>query len=103
MTQLFTTLTEESLAKYTYDASVAGLSFAVGSEPNGVTLLASGYTEKMSLLLHVVLDRMLDFKVEEKLFDLVHDRLSRAYKNVKMNKYVLSVLEAVEAKLIFPS
>ncbi|GAA5998202.1 hypothetical protein JCM5350_002919 [Sporobolomyces pararoseus] len=85
LTQLFTTLTEESLAKYTYDASVAGLSFAVGSEPNGVTLLASGYTEKMSLLLQVVLDRMLDFKVEEKLFDLVHDRLSRAYKNVKMN------------------
>ena len=77
---------EESLAKYTYDASLAGLSFAVGSEPNGFTLMISGYTEKMSVLLEVVLDRMLDFKVEDKLFDLVHDRLTRAYGNVKMNK-----------------
>ncbi|GAA5835179.1 hypothetical protein JCM3766R1_006893 [Sporobolomyces carnicolor] len=85
LTQLFTTLVEESLAKYTYDASLAGLSFAVGSEPNGFTLMISGYTEKMSVLLEVVLDRMLDFKVEDKLFDLVHDRLTRAYGNVKMN------------------
>jgi insulysin len=86
LTQLFTTLVEESLSKYTYDASLAGLSFAVGSEASGVTLMFSGYTEKMSLLMEVVLNRMLDFKVEEKLFDLVHDRLTRAYKNVKMNK-----------------
>ncbi|GAA5900202.1 uncharacterized protein JCM6883_002774 [Sporobolomyces salmoneus] len=85
LTQLFTTLVEESLAKSTYDASLAGLSFSIGSEPKGITLMVSGYTEKMSLLVEVVLDRMLDFKVEEKLFDLVHDRLTRAYKNVKLN------------------
>ncbi|GAA6006563.1 hypothetical protein JCM11491_005007 [Sporobolomyces phaffii] len=85
LTQLFTTLVEESLAKQTYDASLAGLSFAVGAEPTGLTLIVSGYTEKLPLLLQVVLDRMLDFRVDVKLFDLVHDRLSRAYRNVKMN------------------
>ncbi|GAA5882619.1 hypothetical protein JCM16303_002075 [Sporobolomyces ruberrimus] len=85
LTQLFTTLVEESLSKYTYDASLAGLSFSVGAEPAGLSLMISGYTEKISLLLEVILDRMLDFSVESKLFDLVHDRLARAYANVKMN------------------
>lgn len=89
LTQLFTTLVEESLSKYTYDASLAGLSFSVGAEPAGLSLMISGYTEKISLLLEVILDRMLDFNVESKLFDLVHDRLTRAYANVKMNKCVL--------------
>ncbi|GAA5854680.1 hypothetical protein JCM5353_000824 [Sporobolomyces roseus] len=85
LTQLFTTLVEESLTKYSYDASLAGLSFTVGSESEGVSLMISGYTEKLSVLLEVVLNRMLGFVVDDKLFDLMHDRLTRAYSNVKMN------------------
>jgi len=88
LTQLFTTLVEESLSKYSYDASLAGLSFTVGSESEGVSLMISGYTEKLSVLLEVVLNRMLNFEIDDKLFDLMHDRLTRAYSNVKMNKQV---------------
>jgi len=86
LTQLFTTLVEESLSKYSYDAELAGLSFTVGSESVGISLMVSGYTEKLSVLLEVVLNRMSDFAVQEKLFELMHDRLTRAYSNVKMNK-----------------
>ncbi|GAA6060548.1 hypothetical protein JCM10212_006912 [Sporobolomyces blumeae] len=86
LTQLFTVLVEESLSKYSYDASLAGLSFAIGSESDGMSLLISGYTDKLRVLLDVVLDRMIGFEVEESLFELVHDRLTRAYRNVKLNK-----------------
>lgn len=50
--------------------------------------MISGYTEKLSVLLEVVLNRMLNFEIDDKLFDLMHDRLTRAYSNVKMNKRV---------------
>ncbi|GAA5931722.1 uncharacterized protein JCM15063_001550 [Sporobolomyces koalae] len=86
LTQLFSTLVQESLAKYSYDAALAGLSFAIGSDSVGFTLMISGYTEKLPVLLEVILNRMLDFQeVDDKLFELVHDRLTRAYRNVKMN------------------
>ncbi|GAA6026785.1 hypothetical protein JCM8097_005860 [Rhodosporidiobolus ruineniae] len=85
LTQLFTSIVEESLAKYAYDASLASLDYSLGTEPDGVLLVVSGYTDKLPLLAKVVLEKLRGLQVEEKTFELVHDRLVRAYKNAKLN------------------
>ncbi|SCV68931.1 BQ2448_1951 [Microbotryum intermedium] len=87
-TQLLTQLVEEALAEYSYDATLAGLSYSVGSAPQGIELYVSGYSDKLPLLLHVVLTKLKGLELEGKemrgLFDLVHERLSKAYKNARL-------------------
>jgi insulysin len=51
-------------------------------------LCVSGYTDKLPLLQSVVLEKIRNLQVEEGAFNLVHDRLVRAYKNAKLNKWV---------------
>ncbi|GAA6001195.1 hypothetical protein JCM10207_007455 [Rhodosporidiobolus poonsookiae] len=85
LTQLFTSLVEEALVSYSYDATLAGLDYSFGTEAEGVLLVVSGYTDKLPLLMKVVLEKIRAFKVEGKTFELVHDRLVRAYKNAKLN------------------
>ncbi|GAA5926522.1 hypothetical protein JCM10213_002375 [Rhodosporidiobolus nylandii] len=85
LTQLFTSIVEETLAKYAYDAELAGLSYSFGTDPEGVVLVVSGYTDKLALLAKVVLEKAKGLHIEEKVFALVQDRLARAYKNANLN------------------
>ncbi|GAA5969986.1 hypothetical protein JCM11641_000219 [Rhodosporidiobolus odoratus] len=85
LTQLFTLIVEEALAKQLYDASLAGLDYSFGTESDGVMLCVSGYTEKVPLLAEVVMQKVKGLEVEPKAFELVHDRLVRAYRNAKLN------------------
>lgn len=85
LTQLFTSLIEESLTKFSYDATLAGLHYAFGTESGGFSLIVSGYTEKLPLLASVVLDTAKDFQIADKDFEIVHDRLTRAYANAKLS------------------
>ncbi|ORY54263.1 Metalloenzyme, LuxS/M16 peptidase-like protein [Leucosporidium creatinivorum] len=83
--QIFASLVEESLASYSYDATLAGLAYSVGNEVDGLELVASGYSDKLPLLLKVVLEKLRDFEADPKQFEVVHERLTRAYKNTKQN------------------
>lgn len=76
---------EESLAAYSYDATLAGLSYSVGTETDGVQLVLSGYSDKLSTLLQVVLDALKAFEADPKQFKMVHERLVRAYANTRHN------------------
>ncbi|GAA5999333.1 uncharacterized protein JCM10292_001210 [Rhodotorula paludigena] len=84
LTQLVTSLVEEALAKYSYDATLAGLDYSLGTEQGGILLAVSGYTDKLPLLVSVVLDKLASFKVDAGEYAIVHDRLSRAYRNAKL-------------------
>ncbi|KAM0792534.1 hypothetical protein ACM66B_005203 [Microbotryomycetes sp. NB124-2] len=83
--QMFTTLVEEALNEYTYAATLAGLGYSVGYEPDGLQVVVSGYSDKLSVLLQVVLRKLVNFEADENQFKLVHDRMTRAYKNVKLS------------------
>ncbi|GAA5943355.1 hypothetical protein JCM3775_005906 [Rhodotorula graminis] len=84
LTQLVTALVEENLSKYSYDASLAGLDYSLGTDTSGMLLLVSGYTDKLALLASVVVDKLKAFSIEPKEYDIVYDRLVRAYKNAKL-------------------
>ncbi|GAA5906213.1 hypothetical protein JCM8208_000664 [Rhodotorula glutinis] len=84
LTQLVTALVEENLSKYSYDASLAGLDYSLGTDTSGMLLVVSGYTDKLPLLASVVVDKLKAFSVESKEYDIVYDRLVRAYQNAKL-------------------
>mgnify|MGYP002477603986 FL=1 len=84
LTQLVTLLVEENLSKYSYNASLAGLDYSLGTDASGMLLLVSGYTDKLALLASVVVDKLKALAVEPKEYDIVYDRLVRAYKNAKL-------------------
>ncbi|SCZ96677.1 BZ3500_MvSof-1268-A1-R1_Chr4-4g07543 [Microbotryum saponariae] len=87
-TQLVTQLVEETLAEYSYDASLAGLSYNVGSAPQGLEIYVWGYSDKLPLLLQVVLKKLKGLDLEGEgmkgLFHLVMERLKKAYKNARL-------------------
>ncbi|GAA6048954.1 hypothetical protein JCM3770_007136 [Rhodotorula araucariae] len=84
LTQLVTSLVEESLAKYSYDAALAGLDYSFGTDAGGALLVVSGYTDKLPLLASVVVDKLKAFEVDKNEYAIVHDRLVRAYKNARL-------------------
>lgn len=73
--QIFTSLVEESLSQYSYEATLAGLDFSVGNETDGIQLVVSGYSDKLSVLLEVVVDRIKSLKVDPSRFALTHERV----------------------------
>ncbi|GAA5862935.1 hypothetical protein JCM3774_006692 [Rhodotorula dairenensis] len=94
LTQLFTSLVEESLAPLSYDATLAGLHYSLGTEHAGILLAISGYTEKLALLGSTIFDKMKSLAPSDEEFGLVHDRLTRAYTNAKLsNPYSLADIE----------
>lgn len=76
--QLFCQLVEEGLTEVSYDAAAAGLGFSVGTDPRGFELQISGYSEKLGLLLEVVLRAITGLQVDKDRFKLLHDRVSTA-------------------------
>lgn len=94
LTQLFTSLVEEELASISYDATLAGLHYSLGTERAGILLAVSGYTDKLPLLARIVMAKMRTLKLDGEEFSVVHDRLSRAYANAKLaNPYSLADIE----------
>ncbi|KAK4699534.1 insulysin, partial [Phenoliferia sp. Uapishka_3] len=84
-TQIFASLVEEALADTTYDASLAGLDYSVGSDQDGLQIRVSGYSQKLDVLLDVVMRKIKDLQSDETTFLSVHDRLCRAYSNAALN------------------
>lgn len=94
LTQLYASLVEESLAPLSYDATLAGLHYSLGTEHAGILLALSGYTEKLELLASTVFGKMQSLAPSREEFSLVHDRLTRAYTNAKLsNPYSLADIQ----------
>lgn len=79
--RLYTDLVRDALEEYSYDAELAGLDYSVSSHAYGFELAISGYNDKLSVLLQKVLETMRDLEVKSDRFEIIKERLIRAYKN----------------------
>ena len=86
MGQLYRELVEDSLMEYAYDAEIAGLDYAISSHAQGFDVSASGYNDKMAVLLEKVLVTMRDLEVKDERFDIVKERLMRGFKNFEFQE-----------------
>lgn len=81
MAQVFVDLVSDVLNEYAYDAEIAGLEYDLLAYSAGFNLVIKGYNDKMHVLLEKVLSTMRDVEIREDRFEIVKDRLTRAYKN----------------------
>ncbi|KYM97128.1 Insulin-degrading enzyme [Cyphomyrmex costatus] len=81
LTYMFIKLFRDSLNEYTYAADLAGLQWELGNSEYGITLSISGYDNKQHVLLEKLMDRMINFKVDPKRFEILKEKYIRNLKN----------------------
>ncbi|KAI8370689.1 Metalloenzyme, LuxS/M16 peptidase-like protein [Radiomyces spectabilis] len=81
ITTMFVNLLADSLTEYSYNAEVAGLSYYLCQDTNGVLLTIGGYSDKLAVLLEKVVQRMKELSIEPDRFDVVKDQTKRNYQN----------------------
>lgn len=79
--RLYTDLVRDALEEFSYDAELAGLDYNVGLDSRGLSFDVSGYNDKLPVLLEQVLRTTRDLEIKDARFDIVKERLARAYSN----------------------
>ncbi|SJX63498.1 related to STE23-Metalloprotease involved in a-factor processing [Sporisorium reilianum f. sp. reilianum] len=80
-TRMLIELISDSLVEYSYDATLAGLSYMLDSQDQSLALSLSGYNDKIPVLARSILDKLANFQVDPRRFELVKDRVKRSYQN----------------------
>ncbi|CAO1412986.1 unnamed protein product [Diamesa tonsa] len=81
LTHLFVQLFKDQLNEYLYDAELAGIKLSVSNTTNGISMLINGYSDNQNTFLETILDKMFNFKVDEKRFDILKEQYLRGLKN----------------------
>lgn len=81
LARLYVDLVKDALNEYAYPADVAGLSYSLESNQEGLLFTASGYSDKLSLLIAKVLEKMKSLAVAEDRFALAKEKLERQLSN----------------------
>eukprot|EP00291_Cryptomonas_curvata_P005896 CAMPEP_0172199716 /NCGR_PEP_ID=MMETSP1050-20130122/28854_1 /TAXON_ID=233186 /ORGANISM="Cryptomonas curvata, Strain CCAP979/52" /LENGTH=1032 /DNA_ID=CAMNT_0012876793 /DNA_START=103 /DNA_END=3197 /DNA_ORIENTATION=- len=103
LTSLYTALYTDSLTLTTYDAQVAGMSFGLSGDADGLSLTFSGYNDKMNLLLTQVTDGLVACLrkgtqcgwANPDRFDTIKDELRRGLENSKKASPYSRVMESM--------
>lgn len=80
-TRMLIELISDSLVEYSYDASLAGLSYMLDSQDQSLALSLSGYNDKIPVLARSILEKLANFQIDPRRFELVQDRVKRSYQN----------------------
>lgn len=84
-TSLFMDLLEDELLPFAYAAEIAGLDYAVTTSRDGIVINASGYNDKIHVLLEDILKTLKGIKLDEARFDVWKERNLRSYRNLGLN------------------
>ncbi|SPO02733.1 related to insulysin precursor (metalloendopeptidase) [Cephalotrichum gorgonifer] len=79
--RLYTDLVRDVLEEFSYDAELAGLDYNVSIDHRGLSFEVSGYNDKLPVLLEHVLKTTRNLEIKDDRFDIVKERLKRAYSN----------------------
>ncbi|KAF8519783.1 Metalloenzyme, LuxS/M16 peptidase-like protein [Hysterangium stoloniferum] len=78
---MYTSLVNDVLAKYAYDASLAGLDYVFSNYDRGVHFSVSRYNEKLPELVKKVLETMKNKKLNPARFKVLMEDLKQRYEN----------------------
>ncbi|KAJ5688808.1 hypothetical protein N7462_003200 [Penicillium macrosclerotiorum] len=82
-TKLYCELVRDSLDEYSYDAELAGLDYHLAANILGLDVSVGGYNDKMSVLLEKVLTTMRGLVISQDRFNIIKERLTRAFRNAE--------------------
>ncbi|XP_018347273.1 PREDICTED: insulin-degrading enzyme-like [Trachymyrmex septentrionalis] len=80
-TNIFADLFRDSLDEYTYATDLAGLRWELNNFKYGITLSIDGYDDKQRGLLEKLMDRMINFEVAPKRFEILKENYIRSMKD----------------------
>ncbi|XP_003701355.1 insulin degrading metalloproteinase isoform X2 [Megachile rotundata] len=95
---MFVLLFRDALNEYSYAANIAGLKWELINSKYGITLGIGGYNDKQHILLEKIIDKMVNFKVDPKRFEIWKENHIRSLKNFETEQpyqhavYYLAVL-----------
>lgn len=81
LTHLFVSLFKDSINEFLYAAELAGLRLNISNTTNGISMLISGYSDKQSTFLETILDKLFNFEIDEKRFEIMYEQYLRGLKN----------------------
>ncbi|KAI8378795.1 Metalloenzyme, LuxS/M16 peptidase-like protein [Choanephora cucurbitarum] len=81
LTELYVHLLTDSLAEYSYNAQVAGLSYYFYQDAKGLHLCVNGYSDRLPLLLEKIIRKMKNTDINLDRFHTYKDELTRCYEN----------------------
>ncbi|KAL1868234.1 hypothetical protein VTK73DRAFT_3761 [Phialemonium thermophilum] len=84
--RVFSDLVRDALEEYSYDAELAGLQYTVALDVRGLFVEVSGYNDKLPVLLEQVLVTMRDLEIRDDRFEIIKERLARAYRNWELQQ-----------------
>ncbi|KAL4067799.1 Metalloenzyme, LuxS/M16 peptidase-like protein [Scleroderma citrinum] len=91
LTRLYVDLVNDSLAEYTYDADLAGLTYHISANNLGTTLTLKGYNDKLPELAKHVVGAVKNLVAKQDRLNVMKEKLKREYDNFFMNQsYQLS-------------
>ncbi|KAJ5134922.1 Peptidase M16 core [Penicillium atrosanguineum] len=85
-TKLYCELVRDSLDEYSYDAELAGLDYHLAANILGLDISVDGYNDKMSVLLEKLLTTMRNLSVNQDRFNIIKERLTRAFRNAEYSQ-----------------
>ncbi|KAH9855602.1 LuxS/MPP-like metallohydrolase [Lenzites betulinus] len=86
LSRLLVNLVEDALAEVTYAADLAGLSYSVTNQIEGLTVTAGGYSDKLPVLLRIVLEKLRGLQVQPDRLRVVKEEVKREYENFYMSQ-----------------
>lgn len=90
-TDLLIHMVEAALRSFAYDAEIAGLKWSASTTRDGVDLNASGYSEKLPVLLSHVLSGFKNLKFDEALFNFLKENTLTDYRNAALSSPYMQV------------
>ena len=85
----------DSLAKETYQAEIAGMGYNMYAHQGGVTLTLSGFSEKQSELMKMILARFAKREFSQERFDSIKNQLLRNWRNSAQDRPISQLFNAM--------
>ena len=86
LAKLYEAAVQEGLNELVYPIQMAGLSYSLSIGKKGVVLTIGGYSERITDLLKLVTQNLMNIKIDEQKFQNIKEAMVRGLKNRKLGK-----------------
>ncbi|KAG8271132.1 hypothetical protein J6590_069508 [Homalodisca vitripennis] len=103
MTYMFVLLFKDALNEYAYAAELAGMKWELTNTKYGMVLGIGGYNNKQHVLLQKIIEKLTNFKIDPKRFEILKENYIRGLKNFEAEQpyqhavYFLAVILSEQA------
>lgn len=99
MTRLFIDLFLDQVTEDFYAAEMAGLNYHLYPHQGGMSLHVSGLSDKQTILIAQLIDKLMACEIGQARFDLIKHQLVRVWQNSKKNKSISQLFNRLNSEL----